>query len=138
MNPTKASKALFAFVIFSWAAGLRAGAGDVTDNKGLTGKPDPAFLRVFKLLKAADLPVSYAVIPALAGAGLAAFFRGEAAGGLERQLARPVARRPVVCVEGRGGQRILLGLHLLRHGDDHPLSEWRHLEQSEQHQRGHH
>ncbi len=44
MNPTKASKALFAFVIFSWAAGLRAGAGDVTDNGGLTGKPDPAFL----------------------------------------------------------------------------------------------
>ena len=44
-------------------------------------KPDPAFLRVFKLLKAADLPVSYAVIPAQAGAGLAAFFRSEAAGG---------------------------------------------------------
>jgi len=44
MNPTKASRAFFALVLFSGAAGLHAGAGDVTDNKGLSGKPDAAFL----------------------------------------------------------------------------------------------
>jgi len=43
-------------------------------------KPDPAFLRVFSLLKAAELPLSCAVIPGLAEAGLAAFFRAETAG----------------------------------------------------------
>lgn len=44
-------------------------------------KPDKAFLRVFRLLKASELPVSCAVIPALAGPALASFFRTEAAAG---------------------------------------------------------
>lgn len=44
-------------------------------------KPDRAFLRVFRLLKAAGLPVSCAVIPAQAGSVLASFFRAEAAAG---------------------------------------------------------
>lgn len=44
-------------------------------------KPDPAFLRVFRLFKAAGLPLSCAVIPALAGPALASFLRAEAAAG---------------------------------------------------------
>jgi hypothetical protein len=44
-------------------------------------KPDPAFLRVFRLLRAEELPLSCAVIPAKAGPALASFFRGESAAG---------------------------------------------------------
>ena len=44
-------------------------------------RPDRAFLRVFRLLKAAALPVSCAVIPALAAPSVAAFFRAETAAG---------------------------------------------------------
>lgn len=44
-------------------------------------KPDRAFLRVFRLLKAAKLPVSCAVIPAQAGPALASFFRSETSAG---------------------------------------------------------
>lgn len=44
-------------------------------------RPDRAFLRVFGLMKFAGLPVSCAVIPALAGPALASFFRAEAAAG---------------------------------------------------------
>lgn len=44
-------------------------------------KPDRAFLRIFRLLKAAELPLSCAVIPALAQPALASFFRAETAAG---------------------------------------------------------
>ena len=44
-------------------------------------KPDRAFLRVFRLFKKAELPLSCAVIPALAAPSLAAFFLAETAAG---------------------------------------------------------
>lgn len=44
-------------------------------------RPDRAFLRVFGLLRAAELPLSCAVIPAKAVPALASFFRAETAAG---------------------------------------------------------